>query len=86
MYSVMIAIAYTVATIASWTEKKFNLWCELGWLLNRQSHIIFYLIVGMFGRFNVRRIAEVKVVGKKVGRMDRFCLHTYQLYANIWLV
>ena len=50
MYSVMIAIAYTVATIASWTEKKFNLWCELGWLLHRQSHIIFYHIVGMFGR------------------------------------
>ena len=55
-------------------------------LVITQSHIIFYHMVGMFGRFNDRRIAEVKVVGKKVSQMDRFCLYTYQLYANIWLV
>ena len=38
MRGVMIAIESNIGT--SWTEKKyFNLWCELGRFLLRQSHI-----------------------------------------------
>ena len=38
MHGVMIAIEHTVFT--SWTEKYYNLWCELGRLLLRQSHLV----------------------------------------------
>ena len=38
IYYAQCNASYCTYVATSWTEKKFNLWCEIGWFLQRQSH------------------------------------------------